>query len=269
MIHIGDALSRLDDVAACSVQTCVTSPPYYWARDYCVAGQLGHEDTPDEYVAALVDVFRRVRGCLAQRGTLWLNLGDSYYSGNGQPKGQDDRSPSRNFMRTKYRPLDRPGWDIPKKSLLGIPWRVALALQEDGWTLRSAIVWNRGNAFAEGSVTDRPHRRYEFIFLFSKSRWYDFNREALQGDEDVWDIATTAVDGHSAAYPVALAERCILAATTPGQVVLDPFAGTGTTGVAAIRHDRGFVGIEINPMYALAADRRLAGVTRPLFTEVA
>jgi DNA modification methylase len=253
----GDALERLADLEDGSVQTCVTSPPYFWARDYGVDGQLGHEDTLDEYVFRLVEVFRGVRRVLRDDGTVWLNLGDSYYSGNGQPTGSDPRSPSRNFMRTTVRPLDRAGFGVPKKSLLGVPWRVALALQADGWTLRSDIIWYRPEAFAEPSVRDRPQRQHEHVFLLSNARRYRFDCDALELVGDVWMLPTARIVGHAAAFPAVLPEQCVLASTLPGDTVLDPFCGSGTTGLVALRHGRSFVGVELNPEYVELARRRI------------
>ena len=240
-----------------SCRCCVTSPPYYWARDYDVEGQLGHEDHPDLFVAAIGDVFDEVARVLSPRGTLWLNLGDTYYSGNGQPRGEDPRSPSRNFMRQKRRAVDMPGMGLPKKSLIGIPWRVALELQRRGWTLRSDIIWNRANAFAEPSAKDRPHRQHEHVFLFSRERWYDFDRDGLGGEEDIWTIPAERGNDHNAAFPEELARRCVLSGSDEGHLVLDPFCGSATVGVVAIESDRGFIGIELNPKHAEAGRQRI------------
>jgi hypothetical protein len=138
-----DSLRALRILPKDTFHAVVTSPPYYWARDYGVEGQIGHEDSVEEYVARLTEVFEEVRRVLHPEGVFYLNIGDTYYSGNGQPHGRDPRSPSRNFMRRKFRAVDKSGWDIPKKSLIGIPWRVAFSLQNRGWTLRSDIIWNR------------------------------------------------------------------------------------------------------------------------------
>lgn len=262
LIHWGDCLEGMKSFheAGLRAQTCVTSPPYYWQRDYGVDGQMGMEDTPSAYVDQMVEVFRATRDLLTEDGTLWLNLGDSYYSGNGQPKGSDPRSPSRDWMRLKVRPLDVPGLGVPKKSLLGVPWMVAHALQKDGWTLRSDIVWCRNSAFPEPSVNDRPHRQHEYLFLLAKSRRYFFDRGTLP-EESVWHIPhERGRRGHSAAFPMELASRCILAGSRPGDFVLDPFMGSGTTAEVAIRHARMALGCELNPEYKKLIDERLSAI---------
>lgn len=179
LLH-GRATEQLATLNAETAQTCVTSPPYYGLRDYGTGdAQIGLEPTPDEYVKHLVDVFREVRRVLRDDGTLWLNIGDSYYSGRGNPgpNAADEKQPAR---RGWTRVLDRPGqsWAKPK-DLLGIPWRVAFALQQDGWTLRNAIIWDKPNAMPE-SVTDRLATTYELVFLLSKSRRYYFNLDPIR-----------------------------------------------------------------------------------------
>jgi len=263
-IEFGDCREIMRRWAAQGIkaQTCVTSPPYYWQRDYGVDGQMGMEETPVAYVENMVDVFRCVRDVLSDDGTLWLNIGDSYYSGNGQPKGSDPRSPSRDWMRRKRRPLDVADLGVPKKSLLGIPWMVAHALQRDGWTVRADVIWCRETAFPEPSVKDRPHRQHEYLFLLSKSRWYHFNREALP-EESVWHIPhERGCKGHSAAYPAELVRRCILAGSRPGDIVLDPFMGSGTTAQVALQHGRQYLGCELNPEYEGLQQQRLLTAKR-------
>lgn len=261
-IFFGDCRDILRSLTFSNVkaQMCVTSPPYYWQRDYGVDGQIGMETTPENYVNQMVEVFRCVRDVLADDGVLWLNLGDSYYSGNGQPKGSDPRSPSRDWMRQKIRPLDVAGLGVPKKSLLGIPWMVAHALQQDGWTVRADVIWCRKTAFPEPSVKDRPHRQHEYLFLLSKSRRYYFDRTALP-EESVWHIPhERSVKGHSAAYPRELVRRCILAGSRPDDIVLDPFMGSGTTAAVAIQHRRRYIGCELNPEYGPLQQERIADV---------
>jgi site-specific DNA-methyltransferase (adenine-specific) len=260
----GDCREVLPTLAPESVNCIVTSPPYFWLRDYEVENQIGHEDSVEAFVQTIASVFDAARPVLREDGVVWLNLGDSYYSGNGQPTGSDPRSPSRNFSRTKLRPLDVSGWDIPKKSLCGVPWRVALEMQRRGWTLRADVVWCRPTALAEPSVKDRPGRQHEYLFLFAKSRRYAFDRSALK-EESVWHIAHQRGLGiHSAAFPEELAEQCILSGSAAGGTVLDPFGGSGTTGLVAERLGRDAVLIELNPAYAEAARARIG-----LFAEAA
>ncbi|HEU4884166.1 MAG TPA: site-specific DNA-methyltransferase, partial [Longimicrobium sp.] len=260
--HLGvitaDARAGLSLLPDDLFNVALTSPPYFWARDYGVEGQIGHEDTVELFVEALTDTFDQVRRVLHPEGVFFLNIGDSYYSGNGQPHGQDPRSPSRNFMRKKMRPLDRSGWDLPKKSMVGVPWKVAFSMQARGWTLRSAIIWNRGNAFVEPTARDRPYRQYEHVFMFVKSRFYSFDRTALV-EEDVWNIPierSTRIE-HSAAFPSELARRCIEAASPAGGWVLDPFLGSGTTLDVAQSLGRNGVGIDLNSDYTRDFDRVL------------
>lgn len=254
---VGDATERLRELPDASVNCCVTSPAYYWQRDYGVDGQMGHEETPEAFVEALVSVFRQVHRVLRDDGTVWLNLGDSYYSGNGQPTKTDPRSASRNWMRQKKRPLDVPGLGYPKKSLLGIPWMVAKALQSEGWTIRADIIWCRDKAFPEPSVKDRPHRQHEYIFLMSKSRRYWFDRSGLP-EESVWHVGhQRGLRGHNAAFPAEIARRCILAGCPQGGTVLDPFAGSGTVAAVSLQHQRSAIMIELNPEYAALIRERI------------
>jgi DNA modification methylase len=242
-----DMLKALpDDV----FNVAVTSPPYYWVRDYGFDGQLGHEESVDAYIDALMKVFDEVKRTLHPEGVFFLNIGDTYYSGNGQPHGSDPKCSSRNFLRSKVRAVDVSGWDIPKKSMIGIPWKVAFAMQERGWTLRSSIIWNRVNAFVEPTARDRPYRQYEFVFMFSKSRFYSFDRSKLV-QEDVWDIPIerNRRAKHNAAFPSELARRCIVSASPPNGHVLDPFVGSGTTVLTAIKHHRNVVGIDMSDDY--------------------
>lgn len=264
-ILVGDCRDTLATLPDNSVHCVVTSPPYFGLRDYGHDGQIGLEPAPDEFVAAMVEVFREVRRVLRDDGTLWLNLGDSTYSGNGQPCGSDPRSPNRDWMRKKKRWLDTPGMGLPKKSLLGIPWRVAHAMQEDGWTIRQEIIWSRVSAFVEPSVRDRPYRQHETIFLISKARRYWFNRSSLP-EESVWNIEPERGQrGHVAPYPRELVRRCVNAGCPPGGVVLDPFGGSGTTGEVAASLGRDAILCELNPEYAeMARDRIDSAAATPL-----
>jgi DNA modification methylase len=310
----GDCVERMRDLEAGSVQTCVTSPPYWGLRDYGHDGQIGLEASPDAYVQRMVEVFRAVRQALADDGTLWLNLGDSY-AGGGNYRGMNSsntlapKQASNRGARGLSQQLGAAGKDtgLEAKNLVGIPWRVAFALQADGWYLRSDIIWSKPNPMPE-SVTDRPTKAHEYIFLLSKSPSYFFDAAAiaepaetaghiygftsvqadaigrvatgnqkpenyrkLRGDtrnkRSVWHVATQPYpDAHFATYPEKLIEPCILAGSRPGDTVLDPFTGSGTTGAVAIRHQRSFVGCELNPEYVKLAEKRIGGVA-PLFAE--
>ena len=246
----GDAASSLRQLPSDRFNVAVTSPPYFWVRDYGYDGQLGHEQSVETYIEALMEVFDEVHRTLHSEGVFFLNIGDTYYSGNGQPHGSDPKCSSRNFLRSKVRPVDRSGWDIPKKSMIGIPWKVAFAMQERGWTLRSSIIWNRCNAFVEPTARDRPHRQYEFVFMFSKSRFYSFDRSKLV-EEDVWNIPIerSRRANHNAAFPSELVRRCIEVGSPVGGYVLDPFVGSGTSIFTALEHHRNVVGIDMGRDY--------------------
>lgn len=246
----GDSATLLKDLPNDVFNVAVTSPPYYWVRDYGYNGQIGHEESVEGYIDALMAVFDEVKRTLHPEGVFFLNIGDTYYSGNGQPHGRDPKCSSRNFLRQKVRPVDVSGWDIPKKSLIGVPWKVAFAMQERGWTLRSSIIWNRCNAFVEPTARDRPYRQYEFVFMFSKSRFYSFDRSKLV-EEDVWNIPIerNRRSNHNAAFPEELVRRCIEVGSPPNGHVLDPFVGSGTTIMTAIQHHRNVVGIDMSSDY--------------------
>ena len=300
LILVGDARKRLTELKDGSVRTCVTSPPYFGLRDYGTADwkggsadcnhagkpmatkaninknisggrdvknaealeffkktcgkcgaervdlQMGLEETPEDYVQAMVELFREVRRVLTDDGTLWLNLGDSYNK---------------------------------DKQLIGIPWRVAFALQADGWILRQDIIWAKPAPMPE-SVTDRCTKSHEYVFLLSKSRKYFFDHEAIKdpaihatedgkrNKRDVWTIPTKGFKGaHFAVMPEALVEPCILAGSEESDTVLDPFTGSGTVAVVANRLGRHFVGTELNAEYAEIAYNRITG-DAPLMNEV-
>jgi len=308
-ILVGDVLDRLRDLADGSVACVVTSPPYWGLRDYGVEGQIGLEPTPEAYVEKMVAVFREVRRVLREDGTLWLNLGDSYSSGGRKTqvaptlrtKGHDDASGKAAYLSGF---AVRPGEGLAGKQLIGIPWRVAFALQADGWYLRSDIIWSKPNPMPE-SVTDRPTKAHEYLFLLSKSPRYYFDQEAVREDgcgrldrspqssgrlgsggrqfvvgaapllqpngrniRSVWTIATSPFpEAHFATFPPALVEPCIKAGSRQDDAVLDPFAGSGTTGVVALSLGRSFIGIELNPTYAEMAERRIYAVA-PLLAQV-
>ena len=262
-IITGDALREVSRLPAGSIRSCITSPPYWGLRDYGIVGQIGAEPTLDTYIQSLVAVLREVRRVLTPDGTLWLNLGDGYTSG-----GRASRAPDRkNGVRSMgYRPPTPEG--LKPKDLLGVPWRVALALQEDGWYLRQEIIWVKPNAQPE-SVRDRPTRAHETLFLLSKSERYLYDSAAvrepaalpgeLRNRRSVWVIPTEPCPvRHIAAFPPALVEPCIRAGTAPGDAVLDPFFGSGTVGVVGCSLGRRVIGVELNPAYAAMARRRLA-----------
>lgn len=253
-LHLGDALTVAQSLPAGSVNCIVTSPPYFGLRDYGADGQYGLEASPAEYVERMRVLFAELRRVLADDGTLWLNLGDSYRS----------------------------------KNMLGIPWRIAFALQDDRWILRNAIIWHKSNAMPE-SVTDRLSGRYEHVFLFSKRARYWFDMDPIREPHstesiararrardtsyappgqtankrtettpnsrgknpgDVWSIPTRPFPGtHFATFPPELPRRCISAGCKPGGVILDPFHGSGTTAVVAKELGRNYIGIDINSDY--------------------
>jgi DNA modification methylase len=312
-IHVGDALDILTAMPGGSADCIVTSPPYWAKRDYGVRGQYGLEAAPAGYIATLRAVFAEARRVLADDGTCWLNLGDSYSAGNGTPHGL--------HSYVGHGLVGRQTAGLGTKNLLGLPWRVALALQDDGWIIRNAIVWHKPNAMPE-SVRDRLNCRYELIFLLAKSRRYWFDLDPIRtphatgpgsrprsgpacaaasrrsGDRplkygphtrqviaarrygtsrnnrrhpngrnpgDVWSVHTRPYRGpHFAAYPLELPTRCIQAGCKPGGTVLDPFCGTGTTGIAALSLGRRFTGVDLNPAFAeLAAERLRQAAQQP------
>jgi site-specific DNA-methyltransferase (adenine-specific)/site-specific DNA-methyltransferase (cytosine-N4-specific) len=264
-IILGDVRDVLPELEDARFRCCITSPPYWGLRDYGVENQIGAEEHLDEYIASLTDVFRKVRRVLADDGTLWLNIGDSYTSGNRKWRAVDKKNPARAMH---YRPPTPQG--LKSKDLIGIPWRVALALQEDGWYLRSDIIWHKPNCQPE-SVKDRPTSAHEYVFLFSKSEryFYDYravkepgkNPGTLRNRRTVWSIPTEPFPGaHFATFPPGLVEPCIMAGSERGDEVLDPFFGSGTVGLVCMQHQRDFTGIEIKPEYVEIAEKRLGRV---------
>ena len=259
----GDARTILPKIPVESFQCCITSPPYWGLRDYQSEGQIGAEIYVDDYVQNLVAVFREVRRVLREDGTLWLNIGDSYTSGNRTWRDADTKNKGRAMS---YRPPTPVG--LKPKDLVGVPWRVAFALQADGWYLRSDIIWHKPNCQPE-SVKDRPTRSHEYIFLFSKSKNYYYDHAAIQEktvtnggsknkrtvwtaslNESIWNINTEPFSGaHFAVFPRALVRPCILAGSKRDDFILDPFFGSGTTGEVALEYDRNCVGIELKKDY--------------------
>ena len=260
-VVVGDALTALQGLPSGAFRCCVTSPPYWGLRDYGIAHQIGAEMDLPAYLGRLTDVFREVRRVLTDDGTLWLNIGDAYTSGGRTWRAEDRKNQARAM---EYRPPTPEG--LKPKDLIGIPWRLAFALQADGWYLRSDIIWYKPNCQPE-SVRDRPTSAHEYLFLFSKSERYHYDYEALRERADgggwrnrrsVWAVNTEAFpDAHFATFPPALIEPCILAGSQAGDVVLDPFFGSGTVGVVCTKHGRRFLGIELNGEYAALARRRL------------
>ena len=325
-IEFGDCRDTMRRWAADGVraQMCVTSPPYFGLRDYGHDGQIGLEQTPEQYIAAMVEVFRCVRDVLADDGTLWLNIGDSYATQGGAHGGRNDNQRGVGAKRTH----DNGGGDqqarrapdgLKPKDLIGIPWMLAFALRADGWYLRQDIIWHKPNPMPE-SVRDRCTKAHEYIFLLSKAERYFFDndsiREPWEGEaakavamgtkevgqrginasarrgltdgqttqfrkqghsgyfgadgkcllnplgankRSVWKVATRPYKGaHFATFPPALIEPCILAGSRPGDIVLDPFMGSGTTAAVAIQHGRQYLGCELNPEYGPLQDERIA-----------
>ena len=260
-IILADALSVLKDYPEESFQCCVTSPPYWGLRDYGIPNQIGAEDNLEEYLKNLTEIFNEVRRVIKSDGTLWLNIGDSYTSGNRTWRDPDKKDPARAMQ---YR-LPTPD-GLKSKDLIGVPWRLAFTLQENGWYLRSDIIWHKPNCQPE-SVKDRPTRCHEYVFLFTKSEKYYYDFESIleqdanggkRNRRTIWSINTEPFPGaHFATFPPALVEPCIIAGSRPGDRVLDPFFGSGTTGEVCIRLKRKFLGIEINPEYAELAKERL------------
>lgn len=314
----GDCRDILKILPDASVHCVVTSPPYFGLRDYGVDGQIGLEASPDAFVLEMVAVFRKVRRVLRDDGTLWLNLGDSYNhassGGHGATGGAASSTLASCAPMGAAPTRKSTNAALGAKQLLGIPWRVALALQADGWYLRQDIIWHKPNPMPE-SVTDRCTKSHEYVFLMSKSARYfydaaaiaepaiyskitgmdgsgfkapqNFNgkhsggsetlppRKTVPGDDDgtrnarsVWTIATQPFkEAHFATFPPDLAERCIKAGCPVGGTVLDPFGGAGTTGLVADRLQRSAILIELNPVYASMAKKRLEG-DAPLFAKV-
>jgi site-specific DNA-methyltransferase (cytosine-N4-specific) len=265
MVFQGDAATVLAQLPDDFFQCAMTSPPYWGLRDYGMGGQIGAEDDPEEYVDKLVAVFEQVRRVLREDGTVWLNIGDSFTSGNRGYRAPDKKNPVRAMS---YRPRTPKG--LKSKDLVGIPWRVAFALQRAGWYLRTDIIWEKPNAMPE-SVKDRPTRSHEYVFLLSKSERYFYDPDSVaegngRNRRTVWSIPTEPFPGaHFATFPPALVEPCILAGSAPDDWVLDPFFGSGTVGVVCDRFNRKYVGIEANPEYVQLALDRLATIQRSLF----
>ena len=311
-IMLGDCLDRMKEIPDGSVHTCVTSPPYFGLRDYGVDGQIGLEATPDAFVARLVEVFREVRRVLRDDGTLWLNLGDSYAAQRGgthQPAetlagGIGGKTVSGERVNRDrhdgYNPTrNASAIGLKHKDLIGIPWRVAFALQADSWYLRQDIIWHKPNPMPE-SVRDRCTKSHEYIFMLSKSDRYFFDsdamKEPIQSDRapsrkakmtgagrnglcaagepydgtgetrnrrSVWTVTTKPFKGaHFATFPPDLIEPCILAGCPVGGTVLDPFGGSGTTAGVSEKHGRNSIVCELNPEYIMMMPLRVQSIAK-------
>jgi len=316
-IYNDNVFSVLPTLPKKSVQCIVTSPPYWSLRDYHHEHQIGLENSVTDYIEKLVEVFRLCRDILKDDGTLWLNIGDTYVGGKGKSgspdagKQKDRVEKKQSFSKphqsiggyNKVRPADNMSLlkqlFLKPKDLIGIPWRVAFALQADGWFLRNDIIWNKPNAMPE-SVTDRCTKSHEYIFLFAKSKSYYFDHESIKekcslrgykvswtkrkekGEDirqiykgargvrfgvqnnlmrnkrSVWNVSTNAFRSeHIAAFPPELIKPCILAGCPPGGIVLDPFAGTGTTGAVCERIGRDSILIELVDSYCSLIPQRI------------
>lgn len=310
-ILVGDVLTRIKEIPDQTVQCVVTSPPYWGLRDYGHDGQLGLEPTPEAYVKNMVQVFREVRRILKDDGVLWLNLGDSY-AGSGKGRNADGthqeggkQGTSRGTIEGKLHKTTVE--NLKPKDLVGIPWRVAFALQTDGWWLRQDIIWHKPNPMPE-SVTDRCTKAHEYLFMLTKSPQYYFDNEAIKepsanlgttkirfgvnkyGDNNdpkhatksgntytdngtrnkrsVWTVPTRPFKGaHFAVMPEALCEPPILATSQPDDIVFDPFTGSGTVATVALRHSRNYLGIELNSDYTQIAHDRITN-DQPMFNKV-
>jgi len=292
-IEFGDCRETMRKWASQGIkaQTCVTSPPYFGLRDYGHEGQIGLEETPEQYISAMVEVFRCVWDVLEDDGTLWLNIGDSY-AGNNSRASNNGRA---GFGNAREKVVNRTGEGLKTKDLIGIPWMLAFALRADGWYLRQDIIWHKPNPMPE-SVQDRCTKGHEYIFLMTKSQKYYYDHEAIKepvkedwGTRDrsngkyhnegtglqphsgleksyemankrsVWSVPVKPYTGaHFAVFPSELIEPCILAGAPVGGIVLDPFMGSGTTAQVAQDLGRQYLGCELNPEYGKLQQKRLA-----------
>lgn len=309
-ILFGDCIEQMQTLPDGAAQMCVTSPPYYGLRDYGVPGQIGLEDSPEEFIARLVDVFREVKRLLSDDGVLWLNIGDSYYNyrtGKGQSMPKQTVSSTSQDLPTSNARRGNKLHGLKEKDLIGIPWMLAFALRADGWYLRQDIIWHKPNPMPE-SVRDRCTKAHEYVFLLSKSDRYFFESDAMKEpasqnrwggkkamntknskDSDgvfsgltrerdmmpetrsrrsVWTVPTRPYKGaHFATFPTALIEPCVLAGSRVGDVVFDPFMGSGTTAAVAIQHGRQYLGCELNSDYEPLQAQRISDALR--YVEIA
>ena len=296
-ILFGDCRETLKEFDG-KARMCVTSPPYYGLRDYGgEEDQIGQEQTPEEYVEAMVDVFRKVRDVLTDDGTLWLNIGDSYYNyrpGKGQSYPKQTVSKTNQDLPIQCNKRGNKLEGLKEKDLIGIPWMLAFALRADGWYLRQDIIWHKPNPMPE-SVRDRCTKSHEYIFLFSKNKKYFYDNEAIKepakdwGTRDrtkgkyhnpgtglsphsgleksyptknkrsVWSVTNKPYKGsHFAVFPPDLIEPCIKAGSEEGDIVLDPFMGSGTTAVVSKSLGRHYIGCELHEEYGKLIQKRLS-----------
>ena len=263
-----DTLTQFDEKARC----CVTSPPYYGLRNYGdEENQIGHEQTPEEYVDEMVKVFRLVRDCLTDDGTVWLNIGDSYYNyrpGKGQALSKQTLAKNDQDLPSKCARRGNKLDGLKEKDMIGIPWLLAFALRADGWYLRQDIIWNKPNPMPE-SVRDRCTKSHEYIFLLSKSQNYYFDVDAIKEPtrrkRSVWDITKKPYkDAHFAVFPPDLIEPCIKAGSERGDIILDPFMGSGTTAMVSKELGRDYIGCELHEEYGKLIQDRLQPYHNPL-----
>ena len=262
-----ETLKQFDEKA----RMCVTSPPYYGLRNYGSEDcQIGLEESPEEYIQNLVEVFREVRNLLTEDGTLWLNIGDSYYNyrpGKGQGLVKQTVSANKQDLPDKCARRGNKLEGLKEKDLIGIPWMLAFALRADGWYLRQDIIWNKPNPMPE-SVRDRCTKSHEYVFLLSKNQNYYFDVDAIKEPtrrkRSVWNVQTKPYRGsHFAVYPPELIEPCILAGSEEGDIVLDPFMGSGTTAMVAKSLGRHYMGCELHEDYGNLIQKRI-GESEPV-----
>lgn len=262
-ILTGDSRTVLKSLAAESVQSCITSPPYWGLRDYDHPDQIGAEASPELYLQNLVDVFREVRRVLRDDGTVWLNVGDGYARNGGVGSCGPNAKVGNTKKLIQKRNCKVPEvWGLKDRDLMGLPWRVAFALQQDGWILRSRVVWVKKTAMPE-SVRNRPTNATEEVFLFAKCPSYFYDCHGVREESganlrNYWRLGPdSSGNGHPAAFPRELVRRCLRLATRVGDTVLDPFGGSGTTGAVAQEEDRKAVLVELNPTYNELARKRV------------
>jgi len=264
-VRDGDARAALADLSAESAQACVTSPPYFWLRDYEHPAQIGLESTVCAYVAEVVSVMEHVRRALTPSGMAWVNIGETYNTYDAE-RGKSRSWTGKRGIRRPTRPAGAGLRDktAKHKDMLGVPWLLALGLREAGWFLRKEVIWVKPDP-APGGSTDRPWSSFEYLFLLAKrDRGSYYDQTVPGGRDDVWTLSSRHGAAHDAAFPLPLALRCVRTTTRPGDVVLDPFCGGGTTGEAAVRSGRSFVGSELVPATAVTARSNIAAAAAQL-----